>query len=95
MEVPVEGLKELVDETKKCLSDAMRNHFLRVQKIKIQERKQAMIDESKSIIHLTSGVAGAAGVSPIPFSDMPLITTAQMTMIYKMNRAFEVKWKIL
>ncbi len=35
MEVPVEGLEELVDETKKCLSDAMRNHFLRVQKIKI------------------------------------------------------------
>ncbi|GHQ60812.1 hypothetical protein VN1229_03240 [Helicobacter pylori] len=88
MEVPVEGLKELVDETKKCLSDAMRNHFLRVQKIKIQERKQAMIDESKSIIHFTSG---AAGVSPIPLSDMPLITTAQMAMIYKMNRAFKVK----
>ncbi|OKB16565.1 hypothetical protein AOA79_0204935 [Helicobacter pylori] len=35
MEVPVKGLEELVDETKKCLSDAMRNHFLRVQKNKI------------------------------------------------------------
>ncbi len=87
-EIPVKGLEELVDETKKCLSDAMRNHFLRVQKIKIQERKQAMIDESKSIIHFASG---AAGVSPIPLSDMPLITTAQMAMIYKMNRAFKVK----
>ncbi|BAW70338.1 GTP-binding protein [Helicobacter pylori] len=42
MEVPIEGLEELVDETKKCLSDATRNHFLRIQKIKIQERKQAM-----------------------------------------------------
>ncbi|WP_415751417.1 YcjF family protein [Helicobacter pylori] len=89
-EIPIKGLEELVDETKKCLSDAMRNHFLRVQKIKIQERKQAMIDESKTIIHLASGAAGAAGVSPIPFSDMPIITGAQMTMIYKMNRAFEV-----
>ncbi|GAA9631503.1 hypothetical protein HpVa147_13730 [Helicobacter pylori] len=91
MEVPVEGLKELVDETKKCLSDAMRNHFLRVQKIKIQERKQAMIDKCKFIIHGASGAAGAAGLSPIPLSDMPIITTAQMAMIYKMNRAFEVK----
>ncbi len=88
MEVPIEGLKELVDETKKCLSDAMRNHFFRVQKIKIQERKQAMIDKCKFIIHVASGVAG---LSPIPISDMPLITTAQMAMIYKMNRAFEVK----
>ncbi|WQT01338.1 50S ribosome-binding GTPase [Helicobacter pylori] len=90
MEVPVEGLEELVDETKKCLSDAMRNHFLRVQKIKIQERKQAMIDEGKTIIHVASVAAGVTGASPIPFSDMPIITGAQMTMIYKMNRAFEV-----
>lgn len=88
MEVPVEGLKELVDETKKCLSDAMRNHFFRVQKIKIQERKQAMIDKCKFIIHVASG---AAGLIHIPFSDMPVIATAQMAMIYKMNRAFEVK----
>ncbi|WRC43756.1 50S ribosome-binding GTPase [Helicobacter pylori] len=93
MEVPVEGLKELVDETKKCLIDAKKNkqnHFLLIQKANIQARKQAMIDESKTIIHVASGAAGAAGASPIPFSDMPIITTAQMTMIYKMNRAFEV-----
>ncbi len=49
MEVPVEGLKELVDETKKCLIDAKKNkekHFLLIQKANIQARKQAMIDES-------------------------------------------------
>ncbi|MGN8446195.1 hypothetical protein ACR9LH_02890 [Helicobacter pylori] len=50
-----------------------------------------MIDESKTIIHIASEAAGAAGLIPIPFSDIPLITTAQMAMIYKMNRAFEVK----
>ncbi|MFT2745646.1 hypothetical protein [Helicobacter pylori] len=46
MEVPVEGLKELVDETKKCLIDAKKNkqnHFLLIQKANIQARKQAMI----------------------------------------------------
>ncbi len=90
MEVPIEGLKELVDETKKCLSDAMRNHFLRVQKIKIQERKQAMIDESKTIIHVASG---AAGLIPIPFSDALAIAPIQAGMIYKMNDAFGVKVK--
>ncbi|GAA7086007.1 hypothetical protein VN0427_06720 [Helicobacter pylori] len=93
MEVPVEGLKELVDETKKCLSDAMRNHFLRVQKIKIQERKQAMIDESKTIIHVASGAAGAARLIPIPFSDVLAIAPIQAGMIYKMNDAFGVKMK--
>ncbi len=89
-EIPIKGLEELVDETKKCLSDAMKNHFLRVQKVKIQERKQAMIAKSKTIIHVASGLAGTAGASPIPFSDMPLITGIQAGMIYKMNDAFEV-----
>ncbi|GAA6981373.1 hypothetical protein AOH398_05410 [Helicobacter pylori] len=94
MEVPVEGLKELVDETKKCLIDAKKNkenHFLLIQKANIQVRKQAMIDKSKTIIHLASGVAGAAGLIPIPFSDALAIAPIQAGMIYKMNNAFGVK----
>nr|WP_240650941.1 DUF697 domain-containing protein [Helicobacter pylori] len=87
-EIPIEGLKELVDETKKCLQDAMRNHFLRVQKVKIQARKQAMIDESKTIIHVASGTAAAVGLIPIPFSDALAIALIQVGMIYKMNDAF-------
>ncbi|GAA8923618.1 hypothetical protein HpEKA49_08870 [Helicobacter pylori] len=93
IEVPVEGLKELVDETKKCLIDAKKNkqnHFLLIQKANIQARKQAMIDESKTIIHIASGAAGAAGLIPIPFSDMPLIVGVQKRMIHEMNDAFEV-----
>ncbi|KNX46433.1 YcjF family protein [Helicobacter pylori] len=88
VEVPIEGLGQLVDETKKCLQDAMRNHFLRVQKVKIQERKQAMIAKSKKIIHVASGLAGTAETSPIPFSDMPLIIGVQKRMIDEMNDAF-------
>ncbi len=93
LKVPVEGLEELVDETKKCLSDARKNkqnHFLSIQKANIQKRKQAMIDESKTIIHVASGAAGAAGLIPIPFSDALAIAPIQAGMIYKMNDAFEV-----
>ncbi len=96
MEVPIEGLKELVDETKKCLIDAKKNkqnHFLLIQKANIQARKQAMIDKSKTIIHLASGAAGAAGLIPIPFSDVLAIAPIQAGMIYKMNDAFGVKMK--
>ncbi|MCQ2896888.1 hypothetical protein JT086_04785 [Helicobacter pylori] len=89
-EIPIKGLEELVAETEKCLSDAMKNHFLRVQKVKIQERKQAMIAKSKKIIHVASGLAGTAETSLIPFSDMPLITGVQKRMIDEMNDAFEV-----
>ncbi|NHA93901.1 GTPase [Helicobacter pylori] len=88
LEVPVEGLEELVAETEKYLSDAEKNkrrHFLSIQKVKIQERKQAMIEECKTIIHVASG---AAGLIPIPFSDALAIAPIQAGMIYKMNDAF-------
>ncbi|RVY58303.1 DUF697 domain-containing protein [Helicobacter pylori] len=94
MKVPVKGLEELVDETKKCLIDAKKNkenHFLLIQKANIQARKQAMIDKSKTIISFASGAAGAAGIIPIPFSDALAIAPIQAGMIYKMNDAFEVK----
>ncbi len=81
----------MVAETEKCLSDARKNkqnHFLLIQKANIQARKQAMIDESKTIIHVASGVAGAAGLIPIPFSDAFAIAPIQAGMIYKMNDAF-------
>ncbi len=93
MNIPVGGLEELVDETKKCLLDAIenkKNHFLRVQKVKIQTRKQAMIEECKTIIHVASGAAGAVGLIPIPFSDALAIAPIQAGMIYKMNDAFGV-----
>ncbi len=96
MEVPIEGLKELVDETKKCLIDAKKNkqnHFLLIQKANIQARKQAMIDESKTVIHVAARAAGAAGLIPIPFSDALAIAPIQAGMIYKMNDAFGVKMK--
>ncbi|GAA6956548.1 hypothetical protein AOH343_10470 [Helicobacter pylori] len=86
----------MVDETKKCLIDAKKNkenHFLLIQKANIQARKQAMIDKSKTIIHLASGVTGAAGLIPIPFSDALAIAPIQAGMIYKMNNAFGVKMK--
>lgn len=67
-----------------------QNHFLLIQKANIQAQKQAMIDESKTIIHVA---AGAAGLIPIPFSDALAIAPIQAGMIYKMNDAFGVKMK--
>ncbi|GAA7221450.1 hypothetical protein BD0078_05030 [Helicobacter pylori] len=90
-EIPIKGLEELVDETKKCLIEARKNkqnHFLLIQKANIQKRKQAMIEECKTIIHVASGAAGTAGLIPIPFSDALAIAPIQAGMIYKMNDAF-------
>ncbi|MCQ2813539.1 50S ribosome-binding GTPase [Helicobacter pylori] len=91
LKVPVEGLEELVAETEKCLLDAIKNkkrHFLSIQKANIQKRKQAMIEECKTIIHVASSTAGTAEASPIPFSDALAIAPIQAGMIYKMNDDF-------
>ncbi len=67
IEVPVEGLKELVDETKKCLIDAKKNkqnHFLLIQKANIQARKQAMIDKGKTLSILHQERLERLGLSP-------------------------------
>ncbi|GAA7121911.1 hypothetical protein ID0233_08150 [Helicobacter pylori] len=83
----------MVDETKKCLIDAKKNkekHFSLIQKANIQARKQAMIDKSKTIIHVA---VGAAGLISILFSDALAIAPIQAGMIYKMNDAFGVKMK--
>ncbi len=72
LKVPVEGLEELIAETEKCLSDAIKNkkrHFLSIQKANIQKRKQAMIEECKTIIHVASGAAlQRLGLSPYPLA---------------------------
>lgn len=91
LKVPIEGLEELVAETKKCLIEAKKNkqnRFLLIQKANIQKRKQAMIEGCKTIIHVASGVAGSVGLIPIPFSDALAIAPIQAGMIYKMNDAF-------
>ncbi|MFP6093262.1 YcjF family protein [Helicobacter pylori] len=93
LKVPVEGLEELVDETKKCLIEARKNkqnHFLLIQKANIQARKQAMIEKCKTIIHIASEAAGGVGLIPIPFSDALAIAPIQAGMIYKMNDAFGI-----
>ncbi|MCQ2927961.1 YcjF family protein [Helicobacter pylori] len=59
-----------------------------IQKANIQKRKQAMIEECKTIIHVASSTAGAAGLIPIPFSDAFAIAPIQAGMIYEMNDAF-------
>nr|WP_240656086.1 hypothetical protein [Helicobacter pylori] len=69
LKVPVEGLEELVDETKKCLIEAKKNkqnHFLLIQKANIQKRKQAMIEECKTLSMLHPVLQERLGLSPYP-----------------------------
>ncbi|WP_237393476.1 hypothetical protein [Helicobacter pylori] len=57
----------MADETKKCLIEAKKNkqnHFLLIQKANIQARKQAMIEECKTIIHVASGAAARGWAYP-------------------------------
>ncbi|WP_232462288.1 hypothetical protein [Helicobacter pylori] len=87
----------MVDETKKCLIDAKKNkqkHFLLIQKANIQARKQAMIDESKTIIQCCSRSGWIGWAYPHTLLAMrSLLHPFKQGMIYKMNDAFGVKMK--
>ncbi|GAA9264590.1 hypothetical protein TH0144_10600 [Helicobacter pylori] len=69
-----------------------QNYFLQIQKANIQARKQAMIDESKTIIHIVlhQERLDRLGLSPYLVSDALAIVPIQEGMIYKMNDAFGV-----
>jgi putative uncharacterized protein JHP0681 len=87
------GLEELLAKIEECLEDVdavKKNIFLRAQKIDIQKRKQKMIENAKTAVHIAAAAAGTAGASPIPFSDAPIITAIQTKMIFSINGYFEV-----
>ena len=93
VEISVAGIKELVDKIEQHIKDAHEKaakHFAAIQRANIEKKLAAMTDEATTIIHLAAVAAGAAGATPIPMSDAPIIAAIQSGMIYKINTAFEL-----
>lgn len=93
IKIPKKGLDELVKLTETCLSEAQENvarNFKRIQRVNNKKRLDAMCEEARSIVNVSSAAALAAGASPIPGSDAPIIAAIQSTMIYKINSVFEL-----
>ncbi len=91
--VKVEGLESLIEVTEARFpkgKQSAKNAFLKAQRSKMEIRLAAMKEGARKVVHVASAAAGAAGASPIPGSDAPIIAAIQSTMIYKINAEFEL-----
>ncbi|HAS6396211.1 TPA: 50S ribosome-binding GTPase [Vibrio parahaemolyticus] len=91
--VPVKGLDTLLDLSLECIPAGKKtaaSALKKAQRVKNELRRDAMIDSSKSKVHIAAGASATVGASPIPGSDAPLIAAIQSKLIYEINSEFEV-----
>ncbi|MDB1136148.1 50S ribosome-binding GTPase [Clostridioides difficile] len=71
------GLDKLVEVTYQVIPKEVKKAFVNVQKVDIKKK----VEDSRKWVLGYVGGSGAIGFSPIPFSDAPLLATAQVAMI--------------
>lgn len=75
--IPSYGLDKLVDVTLEVLPEGVRKAFNNAQKVNLDSK----VKEARKWMARYTATTGAIGVSPIPFSDAPLLVGAQLTML--------------
>jgi uncharacterized protein (DUF697 family) len=80
------GLKELVELTVGVIPEAVQRAFAAAQKVSMQLKK----DMANKIVVTAAAAAGAAGLTPIPFSDAAVIVPIQIGMLAKISSIFGV-----
>lgn len=87
VELPRIGLVELVEITYQILPQGIRRAFNNAQKVDIKRKVDEATNWALGYIATSFGV----GFSPIPFSDTPLLVTAQVGMLAHITTIFGVK----
>ncbi|MBP2483408.1 uncharacterized protein (DUF697 family)/GTPase Era involved in 16S rRNA processing [Stenotrophomonas sp. PvP093] len=80
------GLSTLVEVTIGAIPEGAKRAFASAQKADLNTKKS----EARKIIMAAATASGAAGVSPIPFSDAMIIAPVQIGMIAKITSIFGV-----
>ncbi len=78
------GLDTLAEVTANALPEAQKASFANAQKVNLEVK----VDRAKKTVKHSAELAAAIGTSPIPFSDMPFLIGAQVTMITRITYIF-------
>ena len=78
------GLDTLAEVTANALPEAQKSSFANAQKVNLEVK----VNRAKKTVKHFAELAAAIGASPIPFSDMPILITAQVTMITRITYIF-------
>jgi uncharacterized protein (DUF697 family) len=82
--LPPMNLKELIELTSEVIPDGQRRAFAAAQKASLDYKKNI----SHGIVATAAVAAGAAGASPIPFSDAAILVPIQIGMLAGISATF-------
>lgn len=86
----VKGINELISASYRLIPDSQRQSFANVLSIKNKKSIELKRKESGNIINIARGAAGAAAVTPLPFSDAFMLIPIQVTMIIKISQTYGI-----
>lgn len=82
--IPSYGLDKLVDVTLEVLPEGVKKAFNNAQKVSLDKKVSA----ARKWVTGYAATTGAIGASPIPFSDAPLLVSAQLSMLAHITAIF-------
>lgn len=84
------GIDELLEQSCKYMDEGKANALARFQDYNKEQRRQANIAHAKTLVNHYAVSCGAAAVTPIPFSDIAILTPIQIGMILHISNIFGI-----
>ena len=84
------GIDELLEQSCKYMDEGKANALARFQDYNKEQRRQANIAHAKTLVNRYATSCSAAAVTPIPFSDIAILTPIQIGMILHISNIFGI-----
>lgn len=84
----IKGIDNLINETAKWIPDAKKRAFANALSSKHKSAMRLKVEQAQVEVNVASGLAAAAGATPIPFSDSFVLIPIQVGMLAKIGITF-------
>ncbi|WP_304210114.1 YcjF family protein [Helicobacter canis] len=84
------GIDELLEQSYKYMDKGKANALARFQNYNKEQQHKANIAHAKSLVNRYAASCSAAAVTPIPFSDIAILTPIQIGMILHISNIFGI-----
>lgn len=84
------GLDELLEQSCKYMDEGKANALARFQNYNKEQQHKANIAHAKTLVNRYAASCSAAAVTPIPFSDIAILTPIQIGMILHISNIFGI-----
>ena len=84
------GIDELLEQSYKYMDKGKANALARFQDYNKEQRHKANIAHAKTLVNRYATSCGAAAATPIPFSDIAILTPIQIGMILHISNIFGI-----